>query len=361
MKTKSVTFLIDSLRGGGAETVCVNLANSLSDRGWAVTLVVLNLNDSVQHNSLVKNVELVVLGKNHARTSLVCLGQFLQEQKPNRILVFNHQLAVLLVLLRMMLRANFKIVARNINTLSKKKSVETSLWHKYIVHMLTKTLYRKVDCVIAQSTGMANDLMSNYGIPVNKLVIIHNPVRSEIQRFRLAERTAKKEYIVCVGRLEPQKAFHYAISAFAMIAPNNPYLRLKIIGTGSLEGALRGHAHAVGVGNRVDFEGYTSDIIPYYVGAKATLLTSLYEGFPNVLVESIALGTPVVAFDCPSGVNEIVQDGVNGRLVPYKNEVKLVEGLRHVLKTDWCCATVSKTADSFRSDRIVPEYERVIE
>ena len=359
-KNKEVFFLINSLGGGGAEGVCVNLANSLCDRGWRVTLVVLHLNNAVRQKDLKEGVYLVVLGKNHARTALIALANFLRHHKPKKILVFNHQLAVLLVLLRVVLLFDFKIIARNINTLSQKKAGETSFWHKHIVQGLTKLFYGKVDRVIAQSQGMAEDLVCFYGVTESKIKVIYNPVANAIKNYHPTLQPEKKDYLLCVGRLEEQKSFHYAISAFAAIAPYYPNLRLKIVGKGSLESKLKEQAHTLGVADRVDFEGYQTDMIPYYLNAKATLLTSLYEGFPNVLVESIALGTPLVAFDCQSGPSEIVVVGVNGYLVKNKNIEHLKECMKTTLSHVWNVDSIVETSKRFSRVEILDKYEKVL-
>ncbi|MBD3842429.1 MAG: glycosyltransferase, partial [Campylobacterales bacterium] len=191
--------------------------------------------------------------------------------------------------------------------------------------------------------------------------VIYNPVAKHIEDYAKTHdlsQVEKQDYLLCVGRLEKQKAFHYAIVGFAGVANEFPNLRLKIVGKGSQEGELKNQADELGVGDRIDFEGYQTDMISYYLGAKVTLLTSLYEGFPNVLVESIALGTPVVAFDCPSGPSEIVVSGVNGFLVPYKEEVALTTEIRKALDLDWRGAQVALTAETFRADVILTQYER---
>lgn len=358
--SKDIVLLINSLGGGGAEGVCVNLANGLHYRGWRVMIVVLHLNNAVRQKDLKEGVQLVILGKKHARTSPIALAKVLRKHKPKKILVFNHQLAVLLILLRAVLFFDFRIVARTINTLSQKKAGETSFWHKHIVQWVTMLLYGKVDRVIAQSLKMAEDLYSFYGVMEKKTTIIHNPVSEAIENYLLPDRIHKKDYLLSVGRLESAKAFHLAIAAFASIASDYPSLRLKIVGKGSLENKLKEQVHVLGVADRVDFEGYQTDIIPFYLSAKATLLTSHYEGFPNVLVESIALGTPVVAFDCPSGPSEIVVDGVNGFLARPQDIEHLQECIKSALLHPWDIGCIVKTSKRFSLYRILDGYEELL-
>jgi glycosyltransferase involved in cell wall biosynthesis len=163
-----------------------------------------------------------------------------------------------------------------------------------------------------------------------------------------------------VGSLEKQKAFHYAIEAFATIANDFPKLRLKILGQGSLEQELKQKVIDYNLTGRVDFEGFQKDIIPYYLYARATVLTSIYEGFPNTLVESITLGTPVVSFDCPSGPREIIKEGINGYLVKYKDTVDLKKKLLTVIKNEFSVEKMSSTVESFKLNKINKHYEKIL-
>ena len=169
---------------------------------------------------------------------------------------------------------------------------------------------------------MQKDLIKLYSNLEKKSNVITNPLSLNIENYckmHDLRKIDKQNYILCVGRLEEQKAFHFALDAFASIKNKFPGLRLKIVGKGSLDKDLKLKTIHWGVSSRVDFEGFQKDIIPYYLYAKVTILTSLYEGYPNVLIESIALNTPVVSFDCPSGPSEIIQDGLNGYLVKYQD------------------------------------------
>lgn len=97
----------------------------------------------------------------------------------------------------------------------------------------------------------------------------------------------------------------------------------------------------------------------YYSKASVVLLTSLYEGFPNVLVESLTLGTPVVAFDCPNGPNEIINSN-NGLLVNYKDVNDGVEKLNKALSQEWDYVEIAKAASIYSEEYIVNIYSDVL-
>lgn len=99
----------------------------------------------------------------------------------------------------------------------------------------------------------------------------------------------------------------------------------------------------------------------YYSNAKVTVLTSLYEGFPNVLIEFIALGTPVVSFDCESGPSEIILDGKNGYLVKYLDIEEFTQKLDLALKTNWDAKAIINSSKRYSKEIIVNKYFAKIE
>ena len=360
---KKVTFLISSLAGGGAEGVCVNVVNGLAEQGWQVDLVVLNLNNAVYHDRVSNKINLVVLGVHHARYSSLALLKYIHQQKLKTVIVFNNELAVMLVMLRSVFRFKTKIIVRNINTLSQTLNHAQGFWKKYVVKPLIESLFCKVDHVINQCQAMRKDLIALYPQLTEKSSVIYNPVAKHIEDYAKSHNLSQVEeqnYLLCVGRLEKQKAFNYVIEGFAAVANEFPNLRLKIVGQGSLEQELKQCALNLNVADRVDFDGFQRDMIPYYLYAKATLLTSLYEGFPNVLVESIMLGTPVIAFDCPSGPNEIVQEGINGFLIEYQNSENFKKKLVQLLSIKFNPENVKNTIKQNKVDEIVKQYAKLI-
>lgn len=101
-------------------------------------------------------------------------------------------------------------------------------------------------------------------------------------------------------------------------------------------------------------------MIPYYLNANATVLSSLYEGFPNVLIESIALGTPVLAFDCPSGPKEIIENGINGYLVEFKKVGEMAEKIELLIENSFHPDRVKITSDKFLIENVIKHYEKVL-
>ena len=129
---------------------------------------------------------------------------------------------------------------------------------------------------------------------------------------------------------------------------------------GNLEKELKQKALDLNVSNRVDFEGFQKDIIPYYLYAKGTVLTSMYEGYPNVLIESIAMNTPVVAFDAPGGTNEIIQDGLNGYLAKYQNIEDLKIKLSALLKNKFSDKDLKNSVNKNQIKEVFKQYEKLI-
>ncbi|WP_066161422.1 glycosyltransferase [Aliarcobacter skirrowii] len=358
---RKITFLINGLRGGGAERICVTLANGFVDKGINVDLIVLSLDGAVRNKDLDSRVKLINLNTKNTRKSFGSIKKYIEINEVKKILVFNFQLAILLVWIRFFIKINFQIISRNISTLSQKSKLETNFWHKYITHFFAKLFYNRVNKLIAQSQGMADDLIENYRCESKKITVINNPINQKIEEYLINNKctqSAKNNEMLFIGRLEKVKGLEYLFEAFARLKNKEVFLRL--IGEGSVEKELKELAKSLNINDRIIFDGYKEDIIPYILKAKVTVLTSLYEGFPNALIESIALGTPVVSFDCQSGPSEIIEDGTNGFLVEYLNVEDLATMLDSALGQEWDEKVIKESAKKYSSDGIVSRYLDVI-
>jgi len=356
-----ISLLIPSLALGGAESVCVNMANNFVARGWQVDLIVLHLNQAVYLDRLDPAIHLINLNVNQARHARYALSQ--QLSTPQTLLVFSYELTLLLLLIKHWHRKPIKIIAYNPSTISNNSKNIRGTLKRWLLSKAITFFYGKVDFIVCQSQGIWEDFVRLFPEAQKRTTIIHNPVNSSIETYANQldwQVPRQKDYLLCVGRLEIEKGYDDAIRAFAAVHPRFPHLRLKFVGTGSLETELKALCVQLEVAEQVDFEGFQSDVIPYYLNASATVLSSHYEGLPNVLIESITLGTPIVAFDCPSGPKDIVVEGQNGYLIPYRDLSQLEAGIVQCLRRTWDHRSVHQSAVKFSSNHIIDAYTKII-
>ena len=183
------------------------------------------------------------------------------------------------------------------------------------------------------SHGVAEDTRRITGLPAARVTVVRNPVVTP----RLAELAAAPcphpwlqpsavPVILGAGRLTEQKDFVTLLRAFARMQAIRP-VRLAILGEGRLRGELERLAHELGVGERVALPGFTTNPYAWMARAALFVLSSAWEGSPNVLAEALALGVPSVATDCPSGPRELLAGGRYGALVEVGDHVGLAEAM----------------------------------
>ena len=182
---KKITLIISSLSGGGAEGICINIANNFSKNGWHVDLVVLNLKNEVFLDRISNEINLVILKVNHARYSFVPLLKYLYRHKIKSCLVFNHELAVVLVILRFIFRLNVKIISRNISILSIKIELfkNKGIWQKYFVRPFVTYFYKNIDHVVNQCKSMQDDLIRYYPKIRKNTSVIYNPISFQVNDY----------------------------------------------------------------------------------------------------------------------------------------------------------------------------------
>ena len=355
MTGKSIIFFLDSLGVGGAEHVAVSLANQLYNKNYNINFLILNNKNIILSNEIDNSVEISYLGVSSTKNALISLMKYCRNEKPDMVVVFHYQIALALILLKVFrLIPKTDIVVRNVSTLSVRLTQGKSIWARYVVGVMLRVFYRYADGFIAQSQGMKDDLIRNFAVPADKITVINNPVAD---RFLSAQTIDKKNEILCVGRLEAVKNFDHVIQVMPTLLKKHPDFKLVIVGDGSYRQAWEDAAKAAGVSQSVMFEGMQNDLVPYYARARATILTSTYEGFPNVLLESVACGTPVVAYDCPSGPAEIISGKKNGLLVDYMNQDDLLNKILYALEHDWDAQEIKRTAAKYHPNYIIKQYE----
>jgi glycosyltransferase involved in cell wall biosynthesis len=307
MTRKRILFLINSLEGGGAERVMSTLLrHSASERERYD--IVLGLLDNLPAAYTVPDwVEVRQLdGAQSFLRSIMAVRRLVAEVRPHLTLSF-------------LTRSNIANVlsARTPCVISERANTSAHFsggLREMLSRAVVRVVYPRATRVIAVSEGVADDLRDNFGVRADRLIAIPNPVDMDAICAKAAEPPSvaiEGSYILAAGRLVASKNFSMLIRAFA--ASDND-CTLVIAGEGPEREALARLASEHGVGKRVLLPGFVANPYPLMRSADVFVLSSNVEGFPNALVEAMALGTPVIATNCTSGPSEILAEAARAEI-----------------------------------------------
>ncbi len=205
---------------------------------------------------------------------------------------------------------NIKIIIRNSeNPIYSTINTENKFFG-LITFFLKFLFYNFTDGIITNSKGSANSL-KYFVLNKKKIYQIYNPYLKKIN----VKFFKKKNYIINIARLRKQKDHKTLLKAFKIFLNNNSDYKLIILGHGNLKGDLELLCKKLGITKKVIFKGWVKNTIPYLKKSKIFVLTSVYEGLGNVLIDAINYNVPCVSTNCPSGPSEILLDGNGGYLV----------------------------------------------
>ena len=338
----------------------MHLARELAARGVAVDLVVGSA-DGPRRHDVDPAVRLVDLGCKRFRWVLPSLVRYLRREKPSVMLSFLSQANLVAIAARIFCDRPGRLVISERNNLSRELQSPDYAWIRLLPPFMRR-LYPKADALIAVSHGVADDLVGAHLIDRDRIVVIHNPV--DASRLRsLANEEVDHPWltgpdscvILGVGRLVPQKDFRTLVEAVSLI---DRECRLIILGDGPERDALESFARDLGV--ELLLPGYVRNPYSWMVRADVVALSSIFEGFPNVLVEALALGRPVVSTDCDSGPSEILDNGRIGRLVPVGDAEAMAGALIDVLAKPPSASLLKQRTTLWDPDLIVDQYEAVL-
>ena len=306
-----------SLDGGGAERVCVDLINRFVAEGVGVDLVLWR-REGPYLSAVPEAVRLISLGAGGFYRRFRSLVAYLRDDSPQTLFCGMSLTNFVGVWAKLAAGSGTRVVLHETSTI-------TQYWDapRLYVRLMCLTgpwTYRAADHVVAVSQGVAADLRKYFRVPVEKLSVIHNPI--SVAKVRHAATLPPTHpwfgtdvpVVTGAGRLVPAKDFATLITAFASVRKQRR-ARLVIFGEGPERNSLINLASRLGVASDVDFPGFSETLLQNFAHASVFVLSSIREGFPNVLLEALACGAPVVATDCHSGPREILGDQADN-LVP---------------------------------------------
>jgi glycosyltransferase involved in cell wall biosynthesis len=241
--------------------------------------------------------------------------------------------------------------------------------HPLLWNWLYRQLYPRADRIICVGDYVLNDLASSFGIPRGKMVRIYNPVDVDMTR-QLAEAggnpyCGKGPHLVAAGRLSKEKGIDVLLDAMPLVRAAFPDAELTILGEGPLRPHLLAQREQLGLGESVHLVGFRPNPYPYFKHADLFVLPSRIEGFGLVGIEALAVGTPVVASDCPGALREILGDCPMARLVPPSDPKALAEGIVSAISFAIRELLPDERLDTFLSrfdvKTVVRDYEEILE
>ncbi|MEA5465659.1 glycosyltransferase [Leptothoe sp. PORK10 BA2] len=371
MQKPFISLFIPTLDGGGAERVMLHLAEGFAVRGFDVDLVVAKA-EGAYLSKIPKTIRLVNLDAKSPVLlfKTLALKQYLKQEQPN-FLISTLDIFSSAMWAKRLAGVSTQVVMCVQTNLSQQFQDRHGMLMQKLKWSVVQHFYPWADAIVTASAGVARDLEQNAKIPMQEMTVIHNPVvtsdfveksQETVTHPWFAE--GQPPVLLGVGRIVKQKSFTTLVQALALVRQHCP-ARLMILGDvdgrePEVKPELDGLIETFGLQDDVLFPGFVENPYAYMAKADVFVLSSIYEGFGNVVAEAIATGTPVVSTDCESGPAEILNQGQYGKLVPVGDHEAMAEAIVSTLNNPMDAAVLRVRSQAFTIDCIVQQYLDVL-
>lgn len=357
---RTVAVFMSFSGDGGVERMVTHLLRGFIDQGVAVDLVLAKAKGSML-DRVPAEVNIIKLGTQHTFASLPALVRYLKSRQPRALLVAKHRAGIVAFIARRLARYRGRVILRLGTTVSAalkgKNAIQKALWYGSM-----RFFYRGADAIVAVSEGVRQDVLMITHLPPEKITVIRNPVVTPAMQVMAQQpvdhpwlQSGSVPVILASGRFTRQKGFKDLIQAFARVHAQLP-CRLIILGRGREQQDYEQLAAQLNVAEAISLPGFVANPYAYLAHAQLFVLSSYWEGSPNVLTEAMALGVPVVATDCPSGPREILRDGRYGPLVPMGDIEGLAQAMLMTLRQPLPAAKLHEAVADYHVDVSAAAY-----
>lgn len=330
MKKKVLMFLQSGV--GGAERVTVTIGKNLDKAKYDVVFCLVGHGTGDIENFIPKGYKIEYIKNKNPITLIWAYGKKILQAKPNVVFASVMNINTKLLLWKLLFQ-RIKFIVRSDNNFSGFSKIQ---------QRLIQFTYRFANCVVAQTAEMANGLIKGAKLDESKCIVLANPIdesyiEEHLQNAASPYKNNGNIHFVASGRFAEAKGFDLLIKAFASVHKTNPETDLHILGrTGEPDNPvfqtvaqlIQEHS----LSDCVVFTGQLKNPYPFIKFADCFVLSSRYEGFPNVLLESLYLLTPVAAFRCIPVIERVVHEGVNGYTADAENENDLATAMEKACK-----------------------------
>ncbi len=356
---KSVMFFLPHLGGGGAEMNVVRVSEALPKYGFVASFAV-GRGGGAYEKLLEKNIKINYLNTGNIRSSRLRL---IRAIKPLRELVVKNQPDVVCsVMDQPSIAAILACKTKGVKT-KLVLNVQVSPYEEYIKRggisskvqfALVKRLYPKADHILALSKGVAEEIGDLVPEVKSRISVVNNATFARARSSDCQLGCGGEINILACGRLVEQKGYFYLLEALRKVLQSHANVILWILGDGPQRKRLEQRCRDLKISSHVKFMGFVDNPSEYMEAADIFALSSLWEGFGNVIVEAMSVGTPVVAFDCPHGPGEIITNNKDGLLVEKCNTDELANSILTLIENKKLRLNLAEQGKS-RSKDFLPE------
>jgi glycosyltransferase involved in cell wall biosynthesis len=353
-KKIKLLILTPSLQCGGSEKFVVTVCNNIDTDKFSVCLAIID-NQKQFYPITNAAIEIVDLKKERVLFSLGSIKAVAKNFKPDIIFSTANHLNLYLAIFRNQFNKSIKFIAREASIVSiNSRQAKMPLIYNWLI----KKYYNRFDNIICQSVYMQQDLVSHYNIDAGNTIVIHNAVVEAPLSFTPKKNTEQEYKFITIARLSEEKGIERLIHAVGLLSI--PY-KYYIIGEGAKRNVLQKLVDKLHLQNKIFLLGEKAKPFEGMEDADLFLFGSYYEGFPNVLLEAGTYGIPVVAFNVPGGIAEIINDDENGLLVDGNDIIAFGAAIKKALALNFNRnKIIENTKKRFAVNTIIPTIEKLI-